>query len=67
MPEKQLLDVDIDLERRILDVNTGAIFFVEDRFGQSYVSPALQTTEVRIQNRVPDNVLKQFKAWTQKF
>jgi hypothetical protein len=67
MPEKQLLDVDIDLERRILDVNTVAIFFVEDRFGQSYVSPALQTTEVRIQNRVPDNVLKQFKAWTQKF
>lgn len=41
-PEKQLSDVDIDVDRRILDVNTLAIFFVEDHPGHRYVSPVVE-------------------------
>lgn len=40
--EKRLSDVDTDADRRVLDVNTLAIFFVEDHPGHRYVSPVVE-------------------------
>jgi predicted nucleic acid-binding protein len=39
---KPLSDIDTEEDRRVLDVNTLAIFFVEDHPGHRYVSPVVE-------------------------
>lgn len=41
-PEKPLSDIDTHPDRRVLDVNTLAIFFVEDHPGHPYVSSVVE-------------------------
>lgn len=36
------MEVNVEADRRVLDVNTLAIFFVEDHPGHSYVSPVVE-------------------------